>query len=152
MSSKRPPELTWQDKAILVSVPVMVFVIFILANYLGQDMTVSEAMKQKLSKVEVRDSGHVVQVYPVVATDTISCRLKTSDDLKEFDFDYVVTGSDTLKFEVGRQVQFYGIYSYNEKGGLVSAPYKGKSGRMSGWVIYENHRYLPKTDDKHAPL
>ena len=48
MSVKRPPELTWQDKAILVAIPLVVFTIFMLANYLSQGLTVADAFEQKL--------------------------------------------------------------------------------------------------------
>ena len=64
--SKSPPELTWQDKAILVAIPVVVFTIFILANYFSQDLTVNEAFQQELAVAEVRDGGSVIQIYPQV--------------------------------------------------------------------------------------
>lgn len=139
--SKRPPELTWQDKAILVAIPIVVFTIFILANYFSQDLTVADAFEQQLPETEVRDGGNVIQLYPQVATDSVSCRLKTRDNRAEFDFTYKITGSETIKFEVGRQVQFFGQYKYDPKGGSVVTPYKGKSGRLNGWAIYENHRF-----------
>jgi len=144
--SKRAPELTWQDKAILVAIPIVVFTIFILANYFSQDLTVADAFEQKLPDTEVRDGGNIVQVYPLVATDTLSCRIKTRDNLAEFDFTYNVTGSETFRFEVGRAIQFYGQYKYDPKGGQVYAPYKGKSGRMTGWITYENQRFTAKED------
>lgn len=146
--SKRPPELTWQDKAILVAIPIVVFTIFILANYFSQDLTISGAFEQQLPEAEVRDGGNVIQIYPQVATDSVSCRLKTRDNLNEFDFVFSITGSDTIKFEPGRLVQFFGKYNYNPKGGVVTAPYKGKSGRMTGWAIYENHRFTAKEDEE----
>ncbi|KAF1081327.1 MAG: hypothetical protein GQF41_2133 [Candidatus Rifleibacterium amylolyticum] len=145
--SKRPPELTWQDKAILVAIPIVVFTIFILANYFSQDLTVAAAFEQKLPEAEVRDGGNIVQVYPQVATDSVSCRIKTRDNLAEFDFTYNITGSETIRFDVGRLVQFYGQYIYDHRGGHVYAPYKGKSGRMTGWAIYENQRYTAKGDE-----
>lgn len=145
--SKRPPELTWQDKAILIAIPVVVFTIFILANYFSQDLTVADAFEQKLPEAEVRDGGHIVQVYPVIATDSVSCRVKTRDNRMEYDFTYNITGSETMRFDVGRLLQFYGQYRYDPKGGHVTAPYKGKSGRMTGWVIYENMRYTAKGDE-----
>ncbi|NCB40253.1 MAG: DUF3465 domain-containing protein [Erysipelotrichia bacterium] len=144
--SKSPPELTWQDKAILVAIPVVVFTIFILANYFSQDLTVNEAFQQELAVAEVRDGGSVIQIYPQVATDSVSCRLKTRESNTEFDFVFQITASETIKFEVGRLVQFYGQYKHSPKGGTVTSPYKGKSGRMSGWAIYENHRYSAKEE------
>lgn len=147
--SKRPPELTWQDKAILVAIPIVVFTIFILANYFSQDLTVADAFEQQLPEAEVRDGGNVVQVYPLIATDTISCRLKARDGRNEFDFNFSVTGSETIKFEPGRLVQFYGKFRYDQKGGSVTAPYKGKSGRMTGWAIYENKRFTAKDDTEN---
>lgn len=84
MSVKRPPELTWQDKAILVAIPLVVFTIFMLANYLSRDLTVADAFEQKLVDVDVRDGGNIMQVYPVVATDTVSCRVKTRDGKIDF--------------------------------------------------------------------
>lgn len=145
--SKKPPELTWQDKAILIAIPIVVFTIFILANYFSQDLNVAAAFEQQLPVAQVRDGGNVVMVYPQVATDSISCRLKSREGNQEYDFIFNITGSDTMKFEIGRLVQFYGEYNYNPKGGKVEAPFKGKSGRLSGWAIYENHRYLPKEDE-----
>ena len=150
--SKRPPELTWQDKAILVAIPIVVFTIFILANYFSQDPTVADAYEQQLPDSEVRDGGNIVQLYPQTATDTFSCRLKSRDNRVEYDFNYKITGSETFHFEVGRLVQFYGKYKYDPKGGSVTTPYKGKSGRLNGWAIYENHRYSPKDDSGDSPL
>ena len=150
--SKRPPELTWQDKAILVAIPIVVFTIFILANYFSQDLTVADAYEQQLPDSEVRDGGNIVQIYPQTATDTVGCRLKSRDNRVEYDFNYKITGSETFHFEVGRLVQFYGKYKYDPKGGNVTTPYKGKSGRMNGWAIYENHRYSPKDDTGDSPL
>ncbi len=144
--SKRPPELTWQDKAILIAIPLVVFTIFILANYMSQDLSVADAFDQQLPLAEVRDGGNVIQVYPVVATDSVSCRLKSRDNNVEYDMVFNVTGSDTIQFELGRPVQFYGQYRYDPRGGVVNAPYKGKSGRMTGWVIYENRRFIPKEE------
>ncbi len=144
--TKRPPELTWQDKAILVAIPLVVFTIFILANYFSQDLTVADAFEQQLPETEVRDGGNIIQVYPLTATDTVSCRLKSRDHRVEYDFNYLVTGSETLKFEVGRLLQFYGKYKFDARGGSVTTPYKGKSGRLNGWAIYENHRYSPKEE------
>ncbi len=148
--SKRPPELTWQDKAILVAIPIVVFTIFILANYFSQDLTVADAFDQQLPEAEVRDGGNIVQLYPQTATDTISCRLKSRDNRVEFDFNYQVTGSETIKFQVGRLVQFFGRYKFDPRGGSVTTPYKGKSGRMNGWAIYENFRYAPKEEAENG--
>ena len=146
--SKRPPELSWHDKAILVAIPIVVFTIFILANYFSQDLDVASAFEQKLSDVLVRDGGHVVKVYPKVATDSVSCRLRARDNKTEFDFIFNITASETIKFEVGHLVQFYGQYNHDPKGGSVAAPYKGKSGRMTGWAIYENHRFVARDESK----
>lgn len=145
--SKKAPELTWQDKAILIAIPIVVFTIFILANYFSQDLNVASAFEQQLPKAQVRDGGNVVKVYPQVATDSVSCRLKSRDSNHEYDFVFNVTGSDTIRFEIGRLVQFYGEYTHDPKGGKVEAPFKGKSGRMTGWAIYENHRYVPKEEE-----
>ena len=142
MSVKRPPELTWQDKAILVAIPLVVFTIFMLANYLSRDLTVADAFEQKLVDVDVRDGGNIMQVYPVVATDTVSCRVKTRDGKIDFDFVYPIQASETIRFELGHTVQFFGQYKYDAKGGTVTAPYKTKTGRMNGWTIYENKRYI----------
>jgi hypothetical protein len=146
--SKRPPELTWQDKAILVAIPIVVFTIFILANYFSQDLSVPDAYAQQLPKALVRDGGNIVQVYPQTATDSAMCRLRARDNKTEYDFIFNITGSETIQFEVGRLLQFYGEYEYDMKGGKVTAPYKDKdkSGRMIGWAIYENHRYVPQNE------
>ncbi len=150
--TKRPPELTWQDKAILVAIPIVVFTIFILANYFSQDLTVADAFEQQLPEAEVRDGGNIIQLYQQVATDTVSCRLKSRDNRIEYDFHYQITGSETLKLEVGRLVQFYGKYKFDARGGAVTTPYKGKSGRLNGWAIYENHRYSPKDENENGGL
>lgn len=150
--SKKPPELTWQDKAILIAIPIVVFTIFILANYISQDFTVISAFEQKLAKVRVRDGGYIVKIYPQTATDTISCRLKSRKANFEYDFVYNITGSETMRLELGRLVQFFGEYTYDQNGGRVNAPFKGKSGRLTGWAIYENHRYAPKEEVDQSGL
>lgn len=144
--TKKPPELTWQDKAILIAIPIVVFTIFILANYFSQDLNVTSAYEQQLPKANVRDGGKVVKVYPAIASDSVSCRLKSRTGSLEYDFVFNVTATETLNFEIGRLVQFYGEYTYSPDGGKVEAPYKGKSGRMTGWAIYENRRYVPKEE------
>lgn len=146
MAIKRPPELSWQDKAILITIPVVVFTIFILTNYFSQDLTVKDALDSKLSKVNVRDKGIIIQVYQQTSTDRVKCRLKDSNSPAEYDFVYNITGSETLKLEVGRAIQFYGQYSYDQRGGTVTTPYKGKSGRYDGWAIYGNSRYTASLD------
>lgn len=150
--SKKPPELTWQDKAILIAIPIVVFAIFILANYFSQDLNVMGAFEQQLPKAQVRDGGHIVKVYPQTATDTVSCRLKSREANFEFDFAYTITGSETMRFELGRLVQFFGEYTYNPQGGKVEAPFKGKSGRLTGWAIYENQRYTAKEEEESNGL
>ena len=129
-----------------------VFTIFVVANHLSSDFTVQEAFNQKKVDVNVRDSGRIVKVYPVVATDTVSCRIESMDK-KEFDFIFTIVGSYTVRFELGKSIQFYGQYKYDEKGGTVTSPYKTKQGRMDGWVSYNNQRYigdLNETDNTNA--
>ena len=150
--SKRPPELTWQDKAILAAIPLVVFTIFILANHFSQDTTVITAFEQKMTEAVVRDSGNVIQIYPENATDTIRTRLKTRDAQHEFDFIFTQTASESINFEMGRNIQFYGEYNYDEQGGTVTAPYRGKSGRMTGWVIYDSQRYAPRDEFEEQGL
>lgn len=147
--SKRPPELTWQDKAILIVIPVVVLVIFVLANYLTQDNTVSVAFAEKLPKTEVRDSGSIEEVLPVeVASGTQiqRCRIRSRDGQVLFTLEYHVVGSETMNLQVGRQIQIFGEYRYDPTGGKVVFPYKGKSGQKLGWAVYENHRYHATED------
>ena len=149
---KQPPEMTWQDKAILIAIPVVVFIIFILANHFSKDVTIADAVKKKSPMSIVRDGGHIIQVFPSTATNTVSCRVRARDNKTEFNFNFIVTGSETMKLQVGRLIQFYGRYKYDKNGGTVTAPYKGKSGRATGWAIYENHRYLPQNVDRRSGL
>jgi len=141
--SKKPPELTWQDKAILVVIPVVVFVIFILANYLSEDQNVSSAFEKKMEKVVVRDGGKIMELIPPEqwASGTQKCILRSRDGKVDFGFIYNIQGSATMKFEIGKLIQFYGEYKYNTKGGNVEVPFKGKSGQWVGWAVYENRRY-----------
>lgn len=144
--SKKPPAFTWQDKAILIMMPIIVLVVFIMANYFTQDTTVSKAFEQEKKEIEVRDGGTITQVYPMLATDSVSCRVEAQDTGHNFDFIFVKNASDTLSFEIGRKIQFYGLYEHSKEGGKVTAPYKGKSGKLSGWAIYNNKRYAPTTE------
>jgi hypothetical protein len=141
--SKRPPELTWQDKAILITIPLVVLAIFVLSNFLSRDLGVSDAFQQRLPKSEVRDGGSITQVLPVdpVATSTLQCRVRTRDGSTEFLLRIHALATHTPNLQVGRQIQFFGEYSFDEKGGAVDAPFKGKSGRSNGWVIYDSERY-----------
>lgn len=154
--SKRPPELTWQDKAILVVIPVVVLIIFIVANYLGQDLNVADAISQKLPKTEVRDAGLITELLPSeqIASQSVQrCKLRTREGTQEFLFRYNVQGSDTMNLQVGRLVQFYGEFKFDPvHNGILTVPYKGKSGRMSGWAVYENRRYYSHDEDKDGGL
>ncbi|MFZ2956582.1 MAG: DUF3465 domain-containing protein [Candidatus Ozemobacteraceae bacterium] len=153
--SKAPPELTWQDKSILVVIPVVVFVIFILANYVSKDLTVADAFEQKLSKVQVRDAGTIAELLPDLRTGSQTsqlCRLRSRDGLHEFTFQFNAQATETMKLEIGRMVQFYGEFKCDPKGGVIEVPFKGKSGRMSGWAVYENHRYYSHEEDKGGDL
>ncbi|MBI3039157.1 DUF3465 domain-containing protein [bacterium] len=141
--SKRPPELTWQDKAILIVIPFVVFIIFLIGNYISKDLTVAEAFSQKLSKKVIRDMGNIVEIIPPSgnASNTQLCRVRSREADVEFTFRYNIQGSDTMRLEIGRLLQFYGEYNYDPKGGIIEVPYKGKSGRLTGWAVYENKRY-----------
>ena len=144
--SKRPPEVTWQDKAILVVIPLVVLVIFILANYMTQDNTVSVAFTEKLPKTEVRDSGSIEEVFPTEiasGTQIQKCRIRSRDGQVVFHLEYHVVGSQTMNLQVGRQIQVFGEYQYDLTGGKVVLPYKGKSGQKLGWAVYENKRFQP---------
>ncbi len=145
--SKKPPELTWQDSAILITIPLVVFGIFVFANYMSQDLTVTEAFQQQLRKVEVRDGGTITGILPpeaAVASAPLvqQCRIRSRDGQTEFTFRFPVTGSETMALAVGRMLQFHGEYQYDPRGGTVEAPFKGKSGRYTGWAVYENRRYF----------
>jgi len=140
--TKRAPELTWQDKAILIVIPVVVFLIFIVANYVSSDVSVTEAISRQAKIMEVRDLGTITSILPTVGTATQLFRVKTPDDKHEYSFCYRVVGSDTMNLEIGRKVQFYGQYQWDPQGGTVEAPYKGKSGQWMGWVVYNNHRFM----------
>ncbi|MBF0545878.1 MAG: DUF3465 domain-containing protein [Candidatus Riflebacteria bacterium] len=149
--SKRVPELTWQDKAILVVIPIVVLVIFIAANHLTKDLTVYDAFSQRLPKIEVRDGGMIHEVLPITKNGTESsqiCRVQNREGSHEFTFVYHVQGSETMNLQPGRLLQFYGEFKFDEKGGTIEIPYKGKSGRLAGWAVYENHRYYSKTEDQ----
>ncbi|HNV70897.1 MAG TPA: DUF3465 domain-containing protein [Candidatus Ozemobacteraceae bacterium] len=142
--SKRPPELTWQDKAILIVIPVVVLVIFVLANHMTQDNTVSVAFTEKLPKTEVRDSGTIEEVLPsevASGTQIQKCRVRTRDGQVVFTLEYRVVGSETMNLQVGRLIQVFGEYQYDLTGGKLLFPYKGKSGQPLGWAVYENRRY-----------
>ena len=153
--SKAPPELSWQDKAILIVIPIVVLIIFFAANYLTKDLTVQDAFSQRLPKVSVRDSGNITELIPspkVATGATQVCRLRSKDSPHEFTFIYNVQGSETMNLEVGRYIQFFGEYRFDEKGGVLEVPYKGKSGRYSGWAVYENHRYYSHVDEEKGNL
>lgn len=152
--SKRPPELTWQDKAILVVIPFVVIAIFVVANYLNKDLTVSEAFSQRIPKTVILDSGYITELLPpdTVATAAQRCRLKSRDGDQSFVFHYNIQGSQTMNLAIGRLVQFFGEYRYDPQGGIVEVPYKGKSGRLSGWAVYENHRYFATSSDENGDL
>ena len=143
--SKRPPELTWQDKAILIVIPIVVLVIFIVANQMSKDNTVSIAFMEKLPKTEVRDSGAITEVLPdetASGTRIQACRIRTRDGQAEFTLKFHVIGSDTMNLQVGKQLQVLGEYTYDLKGGVVVVPFKGKSGQHLGWIVYENKRFF----------
>ncbi len=155
--SKKPPELTWQDSAILITIPLVVFGIFVFANYMSQDLTVTEAFQQQLRKAEVRDGGTITQIVPVepgVASGPAfqRCRVRSRDGQTEFLFQFNITGSETIPLQVGRLIQFFGEYQYDARGGIVEAPFKGKSGRYQGWAVYENRRYYSHEDHQSGNL
>lgn len=153
--SKKAPELTWQDKAILVVIPVVVFLIFIAANYLTQDLTVGEAFRKKIPRTPIRDGGFVVALLPETTTGSAPvqlCRLRSRDGLASFTFHYNVCGSATLNLQAGRLLQFNGEYRHTPDGGIVEAPFKGKTGKWSGWVVYENRRHFHPEDPEGTSL
>lgn len=149
---KRPPELSWQDKAILISLPVVVLVIFIVTNYLSQEPNVKDAFLAKKEDTNVRDAGRVKQIYPSVATSSVRVRLESFND-KSMQYDFVLglTASETFHPEVGRLIQFYGKYKYDEKGGTITVPYKGKSGQNEGWAVCGENRYPSNPSGNQNP-
>lgn len=138
--TKRAPEMTWQDKAILIVIPVVVFVIFIVANYVSDDVSIAEAIERKANDLEVRDVAVVASLLPSVATTTQLFRARTRDGKHEFTFQFNIPGSDTIPLEPGRQFQFVGRYRHDAQGGIVEAPFK-KIKQNLGWVIYDSKRY-----------
>ncbi len=149
---KKPPEFSWQDKAILFSLPVVVLIIFILTNYYSQDPTVEDAFDSQLNQINVRDGGRIVRIYPQNATDSVTFRMQTLNSPREFDFIYKKTASETMVPAIGEIIQFYGQYNYDKNGGSITVPYKGKSGQSEGWAIYKGTRYSgvrqPESDKK----
>lgn len=140
--SKKPPELTWQDKAILITIPLVVLAVFVMANYFSKDLTVGEAFQQELPDAIVRDDGQITQLLdPGTATATQQCRFMPRSGSHECTLVFNITGSDTLALAVGRNVKFFGRYTFDDKGGKVEAPYREKSGRMAGWVVYGSKRF-----------
>ena len=83
---KRPPELSVQDKAILISLPIVVLVIMLLTNYLSQDASVEDAFEGKLNGINVRDGGRIMKVYQQTATNTVKLRLQNLSGTREYDF------------------------------------------------------------------
>lgn len=151
---KRPPELSTQDKAILISLPIVVLVIMLLTNYLSQDASVEDAFEGKLNGINVRDGGRIMKVYPQTATNSVRIRLQNLSASREFDFVYNLAASETFKPELGGIIQFYGQYNYDQNGGSITVPYKGKSGQIEGWATYGGNRYSgPKEQqDQSKPL
>ena len=150
---KRPPELSVQDKAILISLPIVVLVIMLLTNYMSQDASIEDAFEGQLNGINVRDGGRIMKIYPQTATDSVRLRLQTLNSVREFDFICHLTASETLKAELGGIIQFYGQYNYDQNGGSITVPYKGKSGQIEGWATYAGNRYSgPKNQDSSKPL
>lgn len=152
--SKHPPELTWQDKAILIVIPIVVFAVFLLANYLSKDLTIAEAFANKMPKTIIRDAGSITELIPAdpTATATQLCRLRSREGDVDFTFRYNVQGTATMNLQIGRIVQFFGEYKYDAKGGVVEVPFKGKSGRITGHAVYENRRYFGHGDEQKGDL
>ena len=132
---KRPPELSFQDKAILISLPIVILVIMVLTNYLSQDATVEDAFAGQMNGLNVRDGGRIIKVYPQTATSSVKIRLQTLNGARDFDFVYNLTASETLKPELGGIIQFYGQYTYDANGGTITVPYKGKSGQIEAGLL-----------------
>ncbi len=143
MSVKAPPQLTWQDKFILIAIPLVVFTIFIFANQMSRDLTTAEAIQAKKTDIDVRESGKIIKLYKQVASDTISCRVKSLYGGNEFDFHYKVIGSETIQFAIDREIKMLGQFKADENGGSVTAPYITKyNGRTNGWLMYDNKTYV----------
>ena len=138
---KRPPEFSWQDKALLISLPIVVLSIFILTNYFSRDPSIDDAFNGQFKGISVRDGGRIIQVYDQTATDSVRFKMKTLSGLRDFDFIYILSASETMRPELGGIIQFYGQYNYDSKGGVVTVPYKGKSGQNEGWLVYGRKRY-----------
>ncbi len=148
--SKRPPELTWQDKAILVVIPLIVFAIFIAANYISKDLTVSEAFQKKMTKTMIRDSGNIIELLPKdeTASGTQLCKLRSREGGPDFIFKYHIEAGQTMDLQIGQLVQFFGEYHHDAKGGYVEVPFKGKSGQLTGWAVYKNKRYFSTSGEE----
>ncbi len=147
--SKPIPELTLEDKIILIVIPVFVVILFITINIFTSETSVQKAFEKKLVEEPVGDAATILYVYPEPAPGTVSCRARVRSGETEFDFIYQILASDTIPFEAGKEIHFSGSYAYNENGGLVVVPYKGKKGKKTGWVMYEGKTY--GSDNKSVP-
>ncbi len=55
-----------------------------------------------------------------------------------------------MDFQIGQLIQFFGEYHHDPKGGYVEVPFKGKSGQLNGWAVYQNKRYFSEAGEEQG--
>lgn len=105
---------------------------------------VSNAYRQKQSNIQVKGSGTVVAVLKDDNTGTRHQRfiLKLADGITILVAHNIDLSKRIDGLEKGDNVEFFGEYEYNDKGGVVHWTHRDPAGRHTdGWLRHEDRMY-----------
>ena len=118
--------------------------LFSLCNYAQDEYSPATAYASQISDIQVRGSGVVIKLLP---DDTVGSRhqrfiLKLADGQTLLIAHNIDLAPKIDKLAIGDQVEFYGEYEWNPKGGVVHWTHHDPAGRHpNGWLKHNGVTY-----------
>ena len=105
---------------------------------------IEKAFKEKRGDLQVRASGKVIKVLPDDLKGSKHQRfiIKLKSGLTLLVAHNIDLAPRVADLKVGEEIEFYGEYEWNSKGGVIHWTHKdpGKK-HVDGWLIYKGKKY-----------
>ncbi|MCR8924416.1 DUF3465 domain-containing protein [Dasania sp. GY-MA-18] len=118
--------------------------LFSLCSHSHDGQIIAQAYASQISDIQVRGSGVVIKLLP---DDTVGSRhqrfiLKLADGQTLLIAHNIDLAPKIDKLAIGDQVEFYGEYEWNPKGGVVHWTHHDPAGRHpNGWLKHKGVTY-----------
>ncbi len=146
--------MKYLKKFLIVLLVVVAFYIFLKENPsvnlpdsgkpIGNSQSVTEAFRERLSNIQIRGSGIVSRI---LSDDNYGNRhqrfiVRISQSLTVFVAHNIDLAQRINNLKRGDEVEFYGEYEWNSKGGVIHWTHHDPNGRhKSGWLKHRGRVY-----------